>query len=100
MATLTRFSTAKDIRDTLLENMDFDEGCGDLTKADKFITAARAWFVMNPQRATHGGRGGEEIVLNSAQIKALLDEAIKFRDAKVQQSGGTNRFFDVTDYRS
>lgn len=97
--TIDQFTTSSDLQSILLNNIDFDEGCGSLAKADVFIKAARAWMFLNPGRATHGGRGGEEIVLNTPQVKQLLDQAMRFRESALSSIGGNTRFLEFCDYR-
>ena len=97
--TIDQFTTAADLQSILLNNIDFDEGCGSVAKADAFIKAARAWFLLNPGRATHGGRGGEEIVLNTLQVKQLFDQAVRFRESALSSLGGNTRFYEFSDYR-
>lgn len=89
-----------DIEAQLLENLDFDAGCGDATKAQNFIVAARAWLLKMPARASKGGTSAEEVVLSVPQVKSLLDEATAVRD-RLQRDGGRGgiRHFSMECYR-
>ena len=100
---ISRFSNLADVRAQLLDNLDFDSACGDLTKADAFIEAGRAWLILAPKRAVHGGSGGEEFTLSVEQIKAMIDDASDFRASQEivinQRTNGGLHAFDLSEFR-
>lgn len=98
---LGKYAGPCDIEAQLLENLDFDTGCGDSSKAQQFIIAARAWLLTNPTRVAKGGTSSEDVVLSVPQVKSLLDEAIAVRDrllAAAADAGGV-RHFSMECYR-
>lgn len=91
-------TTAAEAETLLLENSNYSEGDGNLAAADQFIVAARAWLILNPQKAIHGGRGGEEIHLNVEQVEEMLKQALQWTEA--YRAEGSTKFYDFTSYKT
>lgn len=97
--TLNRLSTLDDVLDAYYENADYDLGAGSITKAQLFVKAIRLWIAKNPERVTHGGRGGEEVAL---PVKAMTEQ-LKAAEEWLQSAyvaEGSRKFMDFSEYRS
>jgi len=91
-------TTASEAETLMLSSLNYSEGSGSISAAEQFVVAAKAWIILNPSKAIHGGRGGEEVHLNIEQVENMLRSAIEYIEA--YNASGATKFLDFTDYLS
>lgn len=72
--TLTSASTLAQCQAAYDDNASYEEEASP-TKARAFITACRVLIRRIPRRATHGGRGGEEVEMAVEAYRQEINEA-------------------------
>lgn len=65
-------------------------------QVEQYIVAGEYLILHTPKRATHGGRGGEEIQTNVEELRSLLKQAEEFRTSSV---GAGVAYLDLSEYR-
>lgn len=98
-----RYHSQEDLIAIIRESADYDVGCGDLTKVQAFIAAVRVLISETPQRMTHGGRGGEELMFDLKTLRDMLNDATDWRDWYYRQENARSDSgvvaFDLSGFR-
>ena len=74
MSSLDSSSTFDEVYAAYADNASYCED-GSVAKARGFITACRLLLLQLPRRATHGGRGAEEVEMDVQRIQDELKAA-------------------------
>jgi hypothetical protein len=85
-------------QELMLANSGYRWATSGTTKVEQYITAVEYLILTMPERATHGGRGGEEIVTNLKALQDLLKQAEDWREAQSADQGV--KYYDFTEFRS
>lgn len=94
MATLDSTSTLAEIEAAYLDNVSYEED-NSTSKATAFITACKMLLLKRPSSMSAGG----SVTFGSqADIRAELDNAIQWLNAK--QQGGSYSYLDFSNVRN
>jgi len=101
MATLSSTSTLVEVQAAYDDNAGYAED-GSAAMARTFITACRILLRRVPKRASHGGRGAEEVELDPTMIREELKAAQQWLatdPVALGDSGTGARFASFADFR-
>lgn len=79
--------------DVLLDNADFEEQ-DSLSKAQRFVSAAKRYLLQTPQAQSEQGAS---LTMNLAEVRALMQRAQQFIDIKKRQTSGAVRFLSAAE---
>ena len=96
MATIP--TTRTDAQELMLANSDYRWATSGTSKVEQYIVSVEYLILTMPERATHGGRGGEEIVTNLKALQDLLKQAQDWREAQSSDQGV--KYYDFSEFRS
>ena len=101
MSSLDSSSTFDEVCAAYADNASYCEDSS-VAKARGFITACRLLLLQLPRRATHGGRGAEEVEMDVQRIQDELKAAqqwLSTSSTATAASGGGVRFASFQNFR-
>lgn len=100
MSTLSGTSTTAQVLTAYGDNASYEED-GSTAKCQAFITAVR--LLLSPthsmKRSVSGGRGGNELELDQALLRAELQDARRWLADQQAAEQGAVTHFDATGFR-
>ena len=93
--TVSTYTTLTTAKTAYLENADYADGLGDLTKAYDFRSAVRALILLLPQQATVGGNSTTMSIASLRQELERVDRWIREK----KQTGAKVTYGDVRYFR-
>lgn len=100
MSTLSGTSTTAQVLTAYGDNASYEEDAS-TAKCQAFITAVR--LLLSPKhsfkRSVHGGRGGNEIELDTMTLRQELETARHWLAARQAADRGAVTHFDATGFR-
>ncbi len=81
-----------------LENIDYQSGTGNVSRAENLQVILPVLAAFSPQAVTHGGRGGEELRFDAGRFREQLGEVRSWLRAYYRT--GYKRYYELSEYRS
>jgi hypothetical protein len=94
---LNHLSTLEDVKRVYFETEQWRR-TGDPTLANLHLEAINRLLAFRPSRATHGGRGAEEIVFDTEALREERKLLLEFIDVGDADDGVS--YLDFSEYRS